>query len=136
MVIKYNSFTFVKQYYFTMINSGDFTNRLKKIMDYHQLSASMFADKVGVQRSSISHILSGRNKPSLDFILKVTTEFTDVDIHWLLNGKGVFPNNEVSRTQNTATTPSLFNTSETTTGKKIQRIVVFYTDGTFDEYLK
>ncbi|WP_439129453.1 helix-turn-helix domain-containing protein [Polaribacter sp.] len=119
-----------------MINSGDFTNRLKKIMDYHQLSASMFADKVGVQRSSISHILSGRNKPSLDFILKVTTEFTDVDIHWLLNGKGVFPNNEVSRTQNTATTPSLFNTSETTTGKKIQRIVVFYTDGTFDEYLK
>lgn len=119
-----------------MINSSDFTDRLKKIMDYHQLSASMFADKVGVQRSSISHILSGRNKPSLDFILKVTTEFTDVDIHWLLNGKGVFPNNQVSETQHTATTPSLFNNSDTSSGKKIQRIVVFYTDGTFDEYLK
>ena len=53
----------------------------------------MFADKIGVQRSSISHILSGRNKPSLDFILKVTNEFTDVDIYWLLNGKGSFPFN-------------------------------------------
>ena len=39
-----------------MINSIEFTNRLKNIMDYHQLSASTFADKVGVQRSSISHI--------------------------------------------------------------------------------
>ena len=53
-----------------MINSKDFTDRLKKMMEHYQISASMFADKVGVQRSSISHILSGRNKPSLDFILK------------------------------------------------------------------
>jgi len=119
-----------------MINSSDFTERLKKIMDYHQLSASMFADKVGVQRSSISHILSGRNKPSLDFILKVTTEFIDVDIHWLLNGTGVFPKKQVSKTQPTAPTPPLFNNSNISSGKKIQRIVVFYADGTFDEYLK
>ena len=53
-----------------MVNTLKFTSRLKKVMDYHQITASMFADKIGVQRSSISHILSGRNKPSLDFILK------------------------------------------------------------------
>lgn len=101
-------------------------------MKHHQLSASTFADKIGVQRSSISHILSGRNKPSLDFILKVTSEFKDVDIEWLLNGKGGFPKN----TENNTTTPSLFNTNIENDGKKIQRIVVFYSDGTFDEYHK
>ena len=119
-----------------MINSEDFTNRLKKLMEYHQLSASTFADKVVVQRSSISHILSGRNKPSLDFILKVTSEFQDVDIHWLLKGKGVFPKIVASTENSTPTTPSLFNDTSVSSGKKIQRIVVFYNDGTFDEYQK
>ena len=70
-----------------MVNKIDFTNRLKIILENHQLTASLFADKIGVQRSSISHILSGRNKPSLDFVLKVTKAFSDVDIYWLLNGK-------------------------------------------------
>ncbi|AUC84256.1 transcriptional regulator [Polaribacter sp. ALD11] len=119
-----------------MINSEDFTNRLKKLMEHHQLSASTFADKVGVQRSSISHILSGRNKPSLDFILKVTSEFKDVDIHWLLKGKGIFPKVDVSKENNTTSAPSLFQTNSESGGKKIQRIVVFYSDGTFDEYQK
>jgi transcriptional regulator with XRE-family HTH domain len=119
-----------------MINNEDFTNRLKELMEHHQISASTFADKVGVQRSSISHILSGRNKPSLDFILKVTSEFKDVDLYWLLNGTGVFPIPIVSKEKKTIADPSLFNTNSETSGKKIQRIVVFYSDGTFDEYQK
>jgi transcriptional regulator with XRE-family HTH domain len=119
-----------------MINNEDFTNRLKELMEHHQISASTFADKVGVQRSSISHILSGRNKPSLDFILKVTSEFKDVDLYWLLNGTGIFPTPEVSKEKKTTVAPSLFNANSETGGKKIQRIVVFYSDGTFDEYQK
>ncbi|WP_435414981.1 helix-turn-helix domain-containing protein [Polaribacter aestuariivivens] len=116
-----------------MVNITAFTERLKKVMETHELSASTFADKIGVQRSSISHILSGRNKPSLDFVLKVTSEFSDVDIHWLLNGKGMYPKNKISEI---TATPSLFEDSESVSGKKIQRIVVFYDDGTFDEYQK
>ena len=116
-----------------MINSLEFTTRIKKLMDHHELTASLFADKIGVQRSSISHILSGRNKPSLDFILKITTEFEDVDLQWLINGVGFFPKNSAQKEG--APTPSLFSTN-TNDGKKIQRIVVFYNDGTFDEYLK
>ena len=119
-----------------MINSKDFTDRLKKMMEHYQISASMFADKVGVQRSSISHILSGRNKPSLDFVLKVTAEFKDVDIKWLLNGIGVFPITEVSVKTIIASAPSEFNSENNSQIKKIQRIVVFYDDGTFDEYQK
>jgi len=69
-----------------MLNTDEFTNRLKKIMDYYDLSAAVFADKIGVQRSSISHLLSGRNKPSLDFILKITSIFKEVDLYWLING--------------------------------------------------
>jgi transcriptional regulator with XRE-family HTH domain len=122
-----------------MVNTTDFTDRLKKVMEFHHLTASLFADKIAVQRSSISHILSGRNKPSLDFILKVTNTFSDVDIYWLLNGKGSFPKVEEIK-ESTTPTPSLFNDEQAnnsnSSGKKIQRIVVFYSDGTFDEYIK
>ncbi|MCG1036790.1 helix-turn-helix transcriptional regulator [Polaribacter sargassicola] len=108
-------------------------------MDAYQLTGSLFADKIGVQRSSISHILSGRNKPSLDFVLKITSEFNDVDINWLLHGKGVFPKKTETKS-NSTTSPTLFSTNKEETengnGKKIQRIVVFYNDGTFDEYQK
>ena len=116
-----------------MVNTLEFTSRLKKVMEHHKLTATLFADKVGVQRSSISHILSGRNKPSLDFILKVTSEFTDVDIKWLLNGKGNFP---IHVKKSSSPSPSLFEAHSETAVKKIQRIVVFYNDGTFDEYKK
>ena len=118
-----------------MVNNHDFIERLKKIISYYDLTASLFADKIGVQRSSISHVLSGRNKPSLDFVLKVVNTFTEVDIQWLLNGKGSFPKNSSSTpsqlNQNTA--PSLFINNDQ---KIIDRIVVFYEDGTFSEFQK
>ncbi len=119
-----------------MVNNLEFTNRLKKVMEHHQLTASLFADKIVVQRSSISHILSGRNKPSLDFILKVTNTFTDVDMYWLLNGKGTFPKKTKEEKSSTPTLPIIKSNTNSSTEKRIQRIVVFYTDGTFEEYKK
>lgn len=74
-----------------MVNIEDFIKRLEIILDYYSLNASSFADKIGVQRSSLSHLLSGRNKPSLDFILKILDVFPDVDLYWILNGQGTFP---------------------------------------------
>lgn len=122
-----------------MVNNRDFTERIKKILEYHQLTASLFADKIGVQRSSISHILSGRNKPSLDFILKITGEFPDVDIYWLLNGKGTFPKTMVEKSEIAPTLP-LSNSDSTSlskaSGKRIVKIVAFYEDGTFEEFNK
>jgi len=76
---------------FTMVNIDDFVKRLEIILDYYALNASGFADKIGVQRSSMSHLLSGRNKPSLDFVMKILEVFPDVDLYWILNGKGTFP---------------------------------------------
>ena len=71
-----------------MINSEDFAKRLEKVIDFYSETASSFAEKIGVQRSSISHILSGRNKPSLDFVLKILSVYPEVELHWILNGKG------------------------------------------------
>ena len=78
-----------------MVNIDDFIKRLEIILDYYNLSASAFADKINVQRSSLSHLLSGRNKPSLDFIIKVIEVFPEVDLYWILNGKGNFPKSEI-----------------------------------------
>ena len=52
-----------------MVNIEKFAERLKIVMDHYELSAALFAEKIEVQRSSISHILSKRNKPSLEFVM-------------------------------------------------------------------
>ncbi|MCV2484907.1 helix-turn-helix domain-containing protein [Flavobacterium sp. SH_e] len=76
-----------------MVNIDDFVKRLETVLDYYGLNASAFADKIGVQRSSMSHLLSGRNKPSLDFVMKILEVFPDVDLYWILIGRGNFPKN-------------------------------------------
>lgn len=154
-----------------MVNNKDFGKRIQKIMDYHAVSASSFADYMGVGRSSISHILSGRNKPSLDFVMKIVDAYTDVDLQWLLYGKGTFPKSEhisvekkiplsdtstISQSTSAPTTISkqdLFSQSSPeekiaapntlplekisrviSAENEIDRIVIFYTDGTFSSY--
>ena len=69
-----------------MLNIEAFLKRLEQLMENHQLNAAAFAEKIGVQRSSVSHILSRRNKPSLDFILKIQAQFEEADFDWLLLG--------------------------------------------------
>lgn len=121
-----------------MINGGDFAVRLQEIIDFYGESASSFAEKVGVQRSSISHILSGRNKPSLDFILKVLSAYPEIELYWLLNGKGTFPTKELPKEESKKIdVPSPIQTQlkfESTNEKTIERIVIFYSDGTFKNF--
>ena len=64
------------------------TDRIQTILRSLDLSPSQLADEISVQRSSLSHILSGRNKPSLDFISKVLASYPQIDPDWLLFGKG------------------------------------------------
>lgn len=145
-----------------MVNSTEFTKRLEKIFEYYDLSASSFADKIEVGRSSISHIVSGRNKPSLDFVMKVVSTFDEVDLYWLLNGKGTFPKSDTtvqssapSRPQSsfsdfdTSPTQDLFSNpkhhsnpiedriatkSNDVKSKAIAKIIVLYTDGSFEAF--
>lgn len=123
-----------------MINSEKFTKRLQKVIEYYGESASSFAEKIGVQRSSISHILSGRNKPSLEFVLKVLSAFPEVELYWLLNGKGSFPKTDVAQKPPPAPTkqniPKEVIPTKTSSQKKIERIVIFYSDGSFEDFEK
>ena len=62
--------------------------RVLILMKNYELTASEFADKIDVQRSSMSHLVSGRNKPSLDFIQKILNNFSDLNPTWLIMGTG------------------------------------------------
>jgi len=81
-------------YILLMFDQQKFIARLQKIMNYYEINASTLADSLGVLRSSISHLLSERNKPSLDFVLKITEKYPEIDLYWLLYGKGSFPKEE------------------------------------------
>lgn len=60
--------------------------RILGLLQEKSMSASQFADEIGVLRSSVSHIISGRNKPSLEFVMKILKRFPEVDTNWLLFG--------------------------------------------------
>lgn len=62
--------------------------RITKIIEYSKFSPAEFADEIDVQRSNISHIASGRNKPSLDFLIKIKNRFPELEWDWLINGLG------------------------------------------------
>jgi len=120
-----------------MINSEDFSKRLEKVIHFYDETAASFAEKIGVQRSSISHILSGRNKPSLDFVLKILSAYPEVELYWLLNGKGQFPKTDSENNSNISKSSSNEKTNISSTNEKeIDRIVIFYTDGTFKNFNK
>ncbi len=137
-----------------MVNSIEFAKRIEKILSYYGISATAFAVAIDFNRSTISHILSGRNKPSLEFVLKIVETYPEVELYWLLNGKGSFPpaqdssitiseekieevKNETkpSAQQKVNIENSLPPISTKYNASKIDRIVIFYTDGSFKEYL-
>ncbi|MDD4819812.1 MAG: helix-turn-helix transcriptional regulator [Flavobacteriales bacterium] len=63
-------------------------DRIVQLMKHLDLTPATFADEIGVQRSGITHITNGRNRPSLDMISKIIDCFPDVSLEWLLKGKG------------------------------------------------
>jgi len=87
--------------------------RILLILKTKNISSSQLADEIGVQRSNISHILSGRNKPSLEFIKKILDRYKDINMEWLINGKG--PMQKEIITAN----PDLFTILESNDAKKI-----------------
>ena len=129
----------------------EIVKRITQILEEQQLSYSAFADTIGVQRSSISHVLSGRNKPSLEFILKTVRAFPAYSTDWLLFGKESetpvgYPS-PIDKEQPTGVQEMAFTdnptseqspTAPTSTPKsqaEIDKIVLLYKDGRFTEYI-
>ncbi|MEP4949331.1 MAG: helix-turn-helix transcriptional regulator, partial [Flavobacteriaceae bacterium] len=113
-------------------------------IDHYGLSVSSFADSIGVQRSSISHLINGRNKPSLDFVMRVVQNYPDINLYWLLYGKGSFPssghmNDPLAPTpkdgQNNSSEDMLKRAASLKSENKNPiRIAVFFSDGTFESF--
>ena len=102
------------------------TSRIVEIMKNKNISASDLSKQINVQKSSISHILNGRNKPSLDFIIKLTSAFDDLSIDWLINGDPA-PSNQINNVNTLKKTQSI---------KKVNKIILFYDDNSFETYEK
>ena len=118
-----------------MLNIDEFINRINELMDEYQLNASSLADKIGVQRSSLSHILSKRNKPSLDFILKIEKKFEKIDLNWLLFGKSSFEDIKENDEKKLNFTDLNSKTNPLDVKKtKIKEIIHLYEDGSFNVY--
>ncbi len=75
-------------------------NRLQQIMDYYHLTPNSFSEKLQIQRSSLSHFFTGRNKPGWDFLEKLARTFPEINIQWFLTGVGNMLN---SRDSNSST---------------------------------
>lgn len=123
--------------------------RLLKLMEKEGLHSSKFAELIGVQRSSISHILSGRNKPSFDMISSILSKFPKLNPDWLLLGKGsmyrqvvqtsIFDTINEQKSVSTDSKHSISTensklTENSISEKIIEKVLVFYSDKTFREY--
>jgi transcriptional regulator with XRE-family HTH domain len=130
-------------------------DRLLKIIKQNNLTSSRFADELGVERSGISHILSGRNQPSFDFLVKLMKLYPEINPDWLIMGNGTMF--RTAAKDKKGLEPELFDQtqakkmpdepvelpaiheegeiSDVTNVTTIQQIVIFYKDGTFKPYL-
>lgn len=147
-------------------------DRIRKLLATEQMSPSQFADEINLQRSSLSHVLSGRNKPSLDFVMKIKQRFSEVNIEWLIFGSGNMyvskdesavdqVNKPISEQSNEETqqkinfdsqqiaissVEKIVDTEKSSskieqpdikaTSGKADRVIIFYNNGTFEEYTK
>lgn len=124
-------------------------NRIIEIMEKSGLTPSEFADKIEVQRSAISHITSGRNNPSLEFLIKIKNSFPEIDTDWLIFGIEKEEKIEDKNLENSTEKflqPSLFESEEKEisteekkhssdrSNKKLIRALLFFDDGSFEEY--
>jgi transcriptional regulator with XRE-family HTH domain len=121
-------------------------DRIKKYMEYKNISAGEIATLLEVQRSNISHILNGRNMPGAAFIEKLLINFPDLNARWLLTGVGEMTSDiEVSLIKENL--PSNDNYSATNRNqsnsvgnnkieKPIDKVVLLFSDGTFIDYNK
>jgi len=104
---------------FTIVNFKFMYQRLKNWMESEGLKSSSLADTIGVNRATISHILSGRNKPSIDFLEKLLSAYPNINANWLISGIG-YMHSDIKK-------------NEVVSAKKIGKVVVFYDDNSFEQ---
>ena len=136
---------------FTMLNHAKIVQRIEEFRLKEELSSSAFAQKIGVPRSSLSHLISGRNKPSLDLLVKITTIFPQLSLDGLVYGKStstlsleksieapeaVTDSSPVKTSvyEKTKNSESEIVTSEIDNTANPELVILLYKDGSFKNY--
>ena len=138
---------------FTMLNYSSIVERIEIIREQEGLTAAAFAQKIGIPRSSLSHLVSGRNKPSLDLLVKIVSFFPHVSLDGLVYGKETSPPLTTSSEENspesipTDANPSIAEDDLFTEKVPIsapitksvvkgnpKRVLILFEDGSFENY--
>lgn len=101
---------------YTIVNMSKMNKRFKLWLDSEGLNANLLSKLVDLNRSSISHIVNGRNKPSFDMLEKILSIYPNLNLNWLITGFGTMHINVSTREI-----------------KEINKVVVFYKDSSYDE---
>lgn len=127
--------------------------RLEQFLAAENISRAQFADSINVARAGISHILSGRNNPSYEFIVNTMAAYPQLNIEWLLRGTGKMYKNETAGIFDTVPEPDIFEdeteaqapvaapvtpvapvASVFSSNRKAKRVIVYYDDNTYEEF--
>ena len=121
-----------------------FTNMNRRLLQFLQaenITQTQLADTLSVARGSVSNILAGRNKPGYDFLESLLLHYPNLNLEWLLTGKGkMYHENENGMPMETPSQQEdpvqldLFSLQAPTTNREISKIMVFFSDKTFQEF--
>ncbi|MBP3202124.1 MAG: helix-turn-helix transcriptional regulator [Bacteroidales bacterium] len=106
--------------------------RLLQFLQAQNITQTQFADTLSVARGSVSNILSGRNKPGYDFLESLLLHYPMLNLEWLMTGRGSMIR-ELAQGDDVAQM-SLFTLPQPQEARQIERIMVFYTDNTFQTF--
>lgn len=115
-------------------NYRNMNRRLLQFLQAQNITQTQFADTLSVARGSVSHILSGRNKPGYDFLESLMLHYPSLNLEWLLTGRGKMYKEQPSEGTEDSIMLDLFPQKTANSGRKVQRILVFYSDNTFEEF--
>lgn len=117
--------------------------RLLQFLQAENITQTQLADTLSVARGSVSNILAGRNKPGYDFLESLILHYPNLNLEWLLSGKGKMyhdsseasaPSVESAPAQDEPVQLDLFSIPAPSTNKEISKIMVFFSDKTFQEF--
>jgi len=108
--------------------------RLLQFLQAENLTQTQFADTLSVARGSVSHILSGRNKPGYDFLESLLLHYPNLNLEWLLTGKGKMYHDSREESAPDSSQLDLFPMTMAEEPRQVSRILVFYDDNTYQEF--
>lgn len=117
------------------MNKKNILNRIKKIIEENNLSNSEFAEKIGIPKSSVTHLLSERNNPSLDIIIKISEAFENISTDYLIFGQEnqVKPTMQHSNTLFSELDESISPDSVKDLNNKVKSIILIYENNKFEQ---